>query len=139
VLTTSPLERLESLQPALSLELNGDPSAVVLNDDATQGVVVVDGTRLVTFDPATLESTGEFTVEGSTPITSIHYLSRRDGDSLLVMREGANSLTLLDAADPSAQTDLTATAALDSPITALTTFGQFMVVTDGVTIRVFSA
>lgn len=139
LLTTSPLERLEALQPVLSLEIGGNPSAVALNDDATQGVVVVDGTRLVTFDPATLESTGEFAVEGDAPITGIHYLSRGDGDSLLLMREGASNLTLLNAADLSAQTDLTATAALDSPITALTTFGQLMVVTDGVTIRVFSA
>jgi DNA-binding beta-propeller fold protein YncE len=139
LLIASPLASLDALQTeGPSLQLNGTPSAVALNASATQGVVVVDGTRLLMFDPATMAQTGEFTVEGA-PITSIQYLNKERRDLLLVTREGANDITLLDAADPSNQSDLSATASLDNPITALTTFDPFIVVTDGVTIRIFSA
>jgi hypothetical protein len=138
LLVSSPLRRLEALQPELSLELNGTASAVALNGGATQGVIVLDGTRLVTFDPATLEQTGEFTVDGA-PITSIRYLRKERQDYLLITREGSNEITLLDASNPSSQSDLTASALLENPVTALTTFDPFIVVTDGVTIRIFSA
>jgi hypothetical protein len=137
-LTSTPLARLEALQPVQQLRLNGTPSSIALNNDETQGVVVVDGNRLLTFDPATLEQTGDIPVRGA-PITSIHYLTREDGEYFLITREGATNVTIINPANADSGTSFAATESLDNPITALATFDQFMVVTDGVTIRIFSA
>lgn len=137
VLATAPLGELEALQPALALGLDGAPSLVRLNPDASQGVVVLDGSRLLFFDPATLEQTGEFTVEGS-PITDVQFLSSGDAEYVLVTQADTSTIAVLDARDPASVQALASTQPLDHPVQALTVYDHYLIVTDGATIRIFS-
>ncbi|HVU13076.1 MAG TPA: hypothetical protein VHD90_17480 [Phototrophicaceae bacterium] len=143
-LSAAALNDLSALTADKTLALGGTPSLVALDTAAAQGVVVVDDTSLVFFDPTTLQKTGSFRVSGK-PITSVHFLSK-DADSqnaaaeyLILAQQDANSLVVLDVSDPTRVTALATPPKLTQPIRALTVFDPYMVVTDGVTISIFSA
>jgi len=138
-LEAATLGKLEAMHADQTLDLDGNPSLVMLNADATSGVVVVDENRLVFFDPAKIANkTGEFTVEGN-PITSVHFLSKGNSRYLLITQQNSNSVAVLDVADPANVTALPSTQPLSKTIRALTIFKSFVIVTDGVTISIFSA
>lgn len=136
-LETAPLENLAALQANRTLALDGTASTLALNADVSAGVVVVDGSRLVFFDPSTLETTGEFTVAGQ-PITSVHFLSSDGVLYVVVTQQNSASIAVLNAANPQNVSALLGTQSLDRPVIALAVYGQYMVATDGVTIRIFS-
>ena len=137
-LEASALDKLEAMQADKTLALDGDPTFIMLNADATEGVVVLDGNRLVFFDPAKLVKTGEFTVKGNA-ITGVHFLSKGRSTYLVVTQQDSNRITLLNAADPANVTALPGSESLSKPIQALVVFKQLIIVTDGVTISIFSA
>ncbi|MCC6803748.1 MAG: hypothetical protein IT319_12765 [Anaerolineae bacterium] len=137
VLETAPLGALQAIQAASVLALDGTASLVRLNPDASEGVVVLDDTRLVFFDPGSLEQTGEFSVEGS-PITDIRFLSDGTNEYLVVTQVDSNTIVLLDASDPQSVQALPSVEPLDNPVQALTVFERFLIVTDGATIRILS-
>lgn len=122
----------------LLLDQEGTPSLVALNADATQGVIVLDGSRLFFFDPDSLDQTGAFTVRGS-PITSVQFLTGDRSEYLLVTQEDSPAIAVFDTANPRNVQALPSTAPLDNPIQALTVFDRYLIVTDGATIRIFSA
>jgi DNA-binding beta-propeller fold protein YncE len=136
-LETAPLDNLAAIQAEQTLELEGVPTMLTLSADNDAGVVVLDGTHLVFFDPATLETTGEFTLEGQ-PISSVHFLSNDGTQYLVVTQQDSSSFAVLSAADPQNVALLPSIQSLGRPVTALTVFGQFVIATDGVTIRIFS-
>lgn len=144
-LDAAPLADLTALVPKDSLSLRGQPSAVALNRDGSAGVVVVDDSELVFFDPANLEQTSTFTLDGS-PIISIAYMTQDDTDFLLVMQENSASIRIINPAD--LQSDTAGTAAAESqlaapegsrPLRALATFDGMVIVTDGMTISIFAS
>ena len=137
-LEAASLNKLEAMRADETLKLGGTATLVTLNPAASAGVVVVDDTNLLFFDTATLAKTGDFSVEGSA-ITSVHYLSKGDSTYLLVTQKNSNSVTVLDVADPANVETLPSTQPLSKPIRALVVFKSFVVVTDGVTISIFSA
>lgn len=137
VLETAPLGTLRAIQAASVLALDGTPSLVRLNRDASTGVVVLDGSHLVFFDPDSLEQTGEFSIEGS-DIADARFLSDGDAEYLVVTQANSNTVTLLDASDPQNVKLLPGVQPLDNPVQALTVFERFLIVTDGATIRILS-
>ena len=136
-LHTIPLGDLFAIQIDQTIPLDGTPSVLALNPDISQGVFVVDGNRLVFFDPAALETTGEFVLDGQ-PITSVHFLNSDGAQYLVVTQQDSANITVLNAADPQNIAVIDGTLVLDKPVIALAVFGQYMVATDGVTIRIFS-
>ncbi len=138
VLAAAPLGGLEAMQAEKELGLDGAPSAVALNAATTEGVVVLDGNRLAFFDPATLTLTGTVTVDGS-PITDVQFLSKDSAEYLLVSQQDSRTITVLDTSDPKNINSLPNGETLDKSIRAMTTFGQYVIATDGVTISIFSA
>ncbi len=143
-LQTSSLGNLAAMKPTRTLALGGTPSRVALDSTAAKGVVVVDDTNLIFFDPTTLKKTGSFSITGK-PITSVHFLSKDDGSGnaaseyLILSQQDSNGLTVLDVTDPSNITPLDNAPRLDQPIRALAVFDPYMIVTDGITISIFSA
>ena len=138
--TLPPLETLAAMQADRTLELDGVPSLVALNADASTGVVVLDGNRLVFFDPAKLQKTGELTLDWQAD----HQRSFPDHrHPSISARHAVNSddkaVTVLDAANPQKIAALSAMQSLDKPIRALAIFQPYLIVTDGVTIHIFSA
>ncbi|MEP7293237.1 MAG: hypothetical protein ABI835_15745 [Chloroflexota bacterium] len=138
VLESAPLQSGEILRAEQRLALDGTPTAVALNADASAGVVVVDGSRLVFFDAASLERTHEFRLDGS-PITSIDFMAQRGGDTLLITQEDTRTIRMINAAEPENTETLTTVQALDKPIRALAVFNQYLIATDGITISIFSS
>ncbi|MEO8397138.1 MAG: hypothetical protein ABI700_29355 [Chloroflexota bacterium] len=132
------LDKLEAMHADQVIGLEGNPTLVTLNADATGGVVVLDGNHLVFFDPVKFTKTGTFTVDGD-PITGVHYLSKGDSHYLLVTQQDSASIAVLDVSDPTNVTALPSTEPLSKPIRALAVYKSFMIVTDGVTISIFSA
>jgi hypothetical protein len=137
-LEVATLDKLGAMNADQTLDLDGNPSLVMLDADATSGVVVVDENHLVFFDPTQFVKTGEFTVEGN-PITSVHFLTKGDSSYLLVTQQNSNSVAVLDVADTTNVTALPSTQPLSKTIRALAVFKSFVIVTDGVTISIFSA
>lgn len=137
VLETAPLGALEALQAARVLELDGAPSRVRLNTTTTEGVVVLDGSQLIFFDPTSLEQTGAFSVTGN-PIADVQFLSSGAVEYLLVTQAETNTIAVLDATDPQNVRTLPGTPALDNPVRALTIHNQYLIVTDGATVHIFS-
>ncbi|MFN8562517.1 MAG: hypothetical protein U0703_13075 [Anaerolineae bacterium] len=137
VLATAPLGTLQAMETARALGLDGTPSLVRLNPDASKGVVVLDGSRLLFFDPATLEQTGAFTVDGN-PITDVQFLSSGDAEYVLVTQADTSTIAVLNASDPGSVQALASTQPLDNPVQALTVYDHYLIVTDGATIRIFS-
>lgn len=135
-LHTIPLGSLSNLEIKLQINLEGTPSVLALNQDTTQGVYVLDGSRLVFFNPDTLDTLGEFTLDGA-PITSVHYLNA-DVQYLVITQQDSPSITVLNAADPQSVAPVDGALALNNPVIALTVFGKYVVATDGVTIQIFS-
>lgn len=138
VLETAPLGALQAIQAASVLALDGTASLVRLNPDASKGVIILDDTHLIFFDPATLEQTGEFSIEGNS-ITDARFLSDGENEYLLVTQADSNSVALLDASDPKSVQTLPSIEPLDNPVQALTVFERFLIVTDGATIRILSS
>lgn len=137
VLETAPLGALQAIQAASVLALDGTASLVRLNPDASEGVIVLNDTRLIFFDPVSLSQTGEFSIQGN-PITDVRFLSAGETEYLLVTQADSNTITLLDASDPQSVQTLPSVEPLDSPVQALTVFQRFLIVTDGSTIRILS-
>ena len=141
-LDAAPLENMQALETEQSLALDGVPSAIALNGDASEGVIVVDGTQLVRFDPETLETTGSFAVEGGA-VTTVLYLAQGDSDLLLVMQEGSSTVRFIDPASFADGESLTSlpslNQALSRPVRALASYDGFLIVTDGVTISTFES
>jgi hypothetical protein len=141
-LDAAPLENMQALETEQSLALEGSPSAIALNGNASEGVIVVDGTQLVRFDAETLEATGSFTVEGGA-VTSILYLAQGDSELLLVMQEGSSTVRFIDLDNLAEDESLTSlpslNQALSRPVRALATYDGFLIVTDGVTISTFES
>jgi hypothetical protein len=137
-LESAPLDALAALEAAQTLPFEGTPSALALNADATAGVIVVDDNRLIFFDAQTLEQTSEFMVEGSA-ISSIHFITNDEGETLLITQEESGTVGTLNPANPQPLQALTAEAADGRPVQALATFGEYLIVTDGVTISIYSA
>jgi hypothetical protein len=136
-LHTIPLGSLSNIEISKLVALEGTPSVLALNQDTSQGVYVLDGSRLVFFNPETLEPVGEFTVEGA-PITSVHYLNA-DAQYLVITQQDSRDITVLDTAAPQNVAQVDGALSLENPITALTVYGKYVVATDGVTIQIFSA
>lgn len=136
-LETAPLASLSAIQSEQTLALDGTASALALNSAASAGAIVLDGTQLTFFDPATLALTGTFTIAGA-PITSVHFLTNGDTQYLVLTQQDSADITLLDVTDPQHVSALADTLALDHPITALTVYGQYVIASDGVTIQIFS-
>jgi len=137
-LEAASLDKLEAMHADQVLGLDGNPTLVALSDGATSGVVVLDDNHLVFFDPAKLTKTGEFTVNGA-PITSVHFLSKGSDAFLLITQQNSNSIAILNVADPANVAALPSTQPLSKPIRALAVYKALVIVTDGVTVRIFSA
>ena len=137
-LEASALDKLQAMSADQTLALGGTPTLVTLNDGATSGVVVVGSNNLVFFNPAKFGKTGTFTVPGK-PITGVHFLSKDKASYLLVTQQDSASITILDVTDPANITVLPSPKPLSKPIRALAVFKNYMIVTDGVTISIFSA
>lgn len=136
-LESAPLDALAALSVSQTLDIDGNASAVALNRDDTLGAIVVDGTRLIFFDPQTMQETDRITVEGS-PVSSVHFIGSGDAETVLVTQEGGSSVVAVNGSDPQAGDALANAAVNDRPIQALATFDQYLIITDGVTIRIFA-
>ena len=68
-----------------------------------------------------------------------NFLSKGNSRYLLITQQNSNSVAVLDVAAPANVTALPSTQPLSKPIRALTVFKSFVIVTDGVTISIFSA
>lgn len=136
-LEIAPLDALAALSASQTLEFTGTASAVALNADSTLGVIVVDGTRLLFFNPQTLQESERMTVEGS-PVSSVHFIGSGETETVLVTQEGGSSVIAVNGSDPQASDAMASAAENDRPIQALATFEQFLIITDGVTIRIFA-
>lgn len=137
LLETAPLGTLQAIQAANVLALDGTASLVRLNHDASKGVVVLDGSRLVFFDPASLEQTGEFSIDGDA-IADARFLSDGASEYLVITQADSNIVSLLDTSDTENIQMLPGIQPLDNPVQALTVFERFLIVTDGATIRILS-
>jgi len=89
------------------------------------------------FDPQTLEATDSITVEGS-PVSSVHFIGNGEAETVLVTQAGGSSVISVNGSDPQASDALASAAVNDRPIQALATFDQYLIITDGVTIRIFA-
>lgn len=136
-LESAPLDALAALSVAQTLDFNGSASAVALDGEGTLGAIVVDGNRLLFFDPQTMQETDSITVEGS-PVSSVHFIGSGDAETVLVTQEGGSSVIAVNGSDPQASDALANAAVNDRPIQALATFDQYLIITDGVTIRIFA-
>ncbi len=137
-LLTAPLQSGETLHAEQTLALDGAPSHLAINAAATQGVIVLDDTRLVFFDPETMQTTGEFTLDGGA-VTTLHFLTHGDAEMLLVTQADQSAIRLFDPQDPQHVADLGSTDSMTTSIQALTTHDPYIVVTDGSTISIFSS
>lgn len=136
-LESAPLDALAALSASQTLDFEGTASTVALNADSTLGVIVVDETRLLFFNPQTMEAENSITVEGS-PVSSVHFIGSGEAETVLVTQEGGSSVVAVNGSDPQASDALASAAVNDRPIQALATFEQFLIITDGVTIRIFA-
>lgn len=136
-LDSAPLDALAALEAAQTLPFEGTPSALALNADATAGVIVLDSNRLLFFDAQTLETTSEFTLDGSA-ISSVHFVTSGGEDTLLITQEASGTIVTLNAANPQTPQALTAEVADGRPVRALATFGEYLIITDGITISIYS-
>lgn len=138
VLEAAPMQAGEALQPEGAVALEGTPSHVAVNVDATNGVVVVGGSSLVFFDPQSLEVS--FTRDlGGAPVSSIAF-TQRDGRELLVIaREGDSAISLIDPNAPPENAELTASvASVSQPVRDLIAYDGLILITDGTQISIFS-
>lgn len=138
VLDAAPLVSGQALTAKSTLKLNGTPTYVAINPSLSEGVVVVNQTQLVFFDPKTLKQTGTFTVNGAA-ITGTTFLTKETSEFLLIAQAKSPRLLLLDAHDPAHVAELGSTQAMKNPIQAMTTYSQYLIVTDGTTISVFAS
>lgn len=136
-LESAPLETFAALDTLQSLPIEGTPSGLALNAEGTSGVIVVDSNRLIFFDAQTLAQTSEFTLDGSA-ISSVHFITGDNGDTLLITQEESGGVIALNSANPQNAEALTVEAADGRPVQALATFGQYLIITDGVTISIFT-
>ena len=137
-LLAAPLQSGEALRAEQTLALDGVPSRLAINAQATQGVVVLDDTRLVFFDPETMKTTGELVLDGGA-VTTLNFLAHGDSEILLVTQAEQPAIRLFDASDPQDVADLGSTDPMTTSIRALTTHAPYIVVTDGATISIFSS
>ncbi len=137
-LAAAPLQSGEALRAEQMLARDGVPSRLAINARATVGIAVLDDTRLVFFDPSTLKTMGELSLDGNA-VVSLNFLPHNDGELVLVTQRDQAVIRMFDASDPQNIVDLGSINAMAKPIRALVTHEQFMVVTDGVTISIFSS
>ncbi len=137
-LIAAPLQSGEALHAEQTITLDGTPSHLAINAAATQGVVVLDDTRLVFFDPETMKTTGEFALDGGA-VTSLNFLAHGDAELLLVTQADQSTIRMFDAHDPQTVADLGSTDPMSAPIRALVVHDPYIVVTDGATISIFSS
>ncbi len=136
-LNSAPLQSSEALHAEQTVQLDGTPSHLAINAAATQGVVVLDDTRLVFFDPETMKTTGELVLDGGA-VTTLNFLAHGASELLLVTQAEQSAIRLFDAHDPQDVADLGSSDPLAAPIRALVTHAPYIVVTDGATISIFS-
>ncbi len=138
VLESAPLVAGAGLTVNRMMTLDGTPTSIAINPSQSEGVVVVNQTQLVFFDPKTLKQTGTFTVTGA-PITGLAFLAKKTDEFLLVAQAESPQLLLLGAQDPTHVTELGSTQAMKKSIVAVATYGQYLIVTDGTTINVYAS
>ncbi len=98
-LLSAPLQSGEALHAEQTLTLDGTPSHLAIDAQAAQGVVVLDETRLVFFDPETMKTTGERALDGGA-VTTLNFLAHGDGELLLVTQADQPAIRMFDAQDP---------------------------------------
>ncbi len=137
-LLAAPLQSGEALHAEQTVQLDGTPSRLAINAQATQGVVVLNDTRLVFFDPETMKTTGELALDGGV-VTNLKFLAHGDTELLLLTQADQSAIRMFDPHDPQNVADLGSTDPMATPIHALITHDPYIVVTDGSTISIFSS
>jgi len=126
------------VQRVEQIELEGVGQQIVINPRLTLGVITLEGNRLLMFNPSTLDTFSTFEAGGAA-ITDVQFVSGEEGEWLAVSREGGSEITLLDVNDPSNVGDLGSLSTLfESPVQAMTTYNELIIVTDGQTVRIFA-
>lgn len=118
-----------------SLDFEGSARRLALNAGGTLGVIVLDDSTLLAFDPAALNPISTFEVEGGA-IRDAQFVGA--GDVLALTHEGSSSITLVDTTDPAAfalRPQLE--TGFEQPLVALTAHDDLIIVTDGQTVRIF--
>lgn len=135
-LVTESLRVNLEMQRAREITLDGTGQRVLINPRLTLGVIALDSSRLQWFDPAALDLLASTSVNGT--ITDMQFISAEDAEWLALSLDGSPDITLLDVTDPANVGDLgTLETQFETPVQAMTTFGEYIVATDGQTVRIF--
>ena len=138
-LSTETLSANVTMQSAAALELDGAARRISLNVRLTLGVIVLNESDLLLFDPDTLETVSTLTVDGAA-ITDAQFVSGEQGEWLALTREGSSDITLLDVSDPADISEREPlTTGFETSVQALTTYNELIIATDGQTVRIFQS
>lgn len=125
---------LEALDP---LALDGPAISLAINPRGSLGAVMLADNRLVLFNPADASVHSTYDVSGSAR-PRLNFVVREDAEWLALAADGMTDILLLDVSDPTAIGEL-GTLTLDTPIRALTSFNDLIIVSDGQKVSIFSA
>lgn len=120
----------------LETELGALGRDLALNIRGTVGAVLLEDSRVVLFDPDTLEAVN--TIELAEAYDAVYFLTREDAEWLILSHNDDSTLEVLDVSDPEA-VEPVGLFELDAPPQSLAIYSQLMVVSDGQTVTIFAA
>ncbi|MBE2269117.1 MAG: hypothetical protein IAE80_12875 [Anaerolinea sp.] len=136
-LTTQSLRVNLDMQAVESITLDGAARRVLLNPSLSLGAILMADNRVLLFNPGTLDVLSTFTVAGDS-IRDAKFISTEDAEWLALTQTGNADIPLFDVTDPANVGDLgTLETQFETPVQALTTYNEFIVATDGQTVRIF--
>jgi hypothetical protein len=130
------LGRGAQLGRSRQLELSAPGRDVALNIRGTVGAVLLETNSLVLFDPGELSEYGRFDLPAE--FDQVDFLTREDGEWLVLSNLDDDSLLLLDVSDPRNASAL-GSFSLNAPVQALTIHDNLLVTTDGQTVTIFAS
>ncbi len=137
MLVTETLGANVAMERSGELELDGTARRINLNVRLTVGVIVLNDSDLLLFDPATLEPISTLTVGGAA-ISDVQFVSSEQGEWLALTRTGSGDITLLDVSDPANISEREPlVTGFETPVQAMTTYNELIIATDGQTVRIF--
>lgn len=118
------------------LEIGAAGRDVALNIRGTVGAVLLENNSVLLFDPAQLSAFGSFELPES--FDQVDFLTREDGEWLVLSTVDDDSLLLLDVSDPRSA-EVLGTFSLNSPLQTLAIHDNLLVTSDGLTVTIFAA